>query len=307
MRHKIGFNQALVLILLLIPGSGLFSQGLSAGELEAELLGLLPRASDSVDCRLDLEPRFFDPENLFEYIDGAADEYLIYGFQRVVTADYAIGPDSSSVNVEIYRMATPLLAFGIYAAERSPSEPAVDVGGHGYQGSNVVIFHKGPCYVKITSFDFANDLGPALLRLGRGIAGRIPGGTEKPGMLRHFPGENRVPYTERFIPAGFLGQSYLRNGYRCDYADGEKTWQAFLVPCDSAAAAKDAFGRYRSFLESQGRSVSAASDGASLTAEKGDFILAFVQGPFFGGVVNVRDPEQGRVFVETMKKKLAEP
>lgn len=305
MRHRIGFIRALVLILLL--ASGPFGRNLSAGELEAELLGLLPQASDSVDCRPDLEPRFFDPENLFEYIDGAADEYLIYGFQKVVTADYAVGPDSSSVNIEIYRMDNPLDAFGIYAAERSPSEPAADAGTQGYQGSNVLIFHKGPCYVKITSFDFANDLGPALLRLGRGIAGRIPGGTEKPAMLRHFPEENRVPYTERFIPAGFMGQSYLRNGYRCDYAAGEKTWQAFLVPCDSAAAAADAFRQYRSFLESQGRSVSAASDGASLTAEKDDFILAFVQGPFFGGVLNIRDPEQGRVFVETIIKSLSGP
>ncbi|MBN2202527.1 hypothetical protein JW777_11270, partial [bacterium] len=75
MRHRIRY----ILVLLLILGFGPISQILSAGEMEAEMLGLLPQASDSIDCRPDFEPRFFDPENLFEYINGAADEYLIYG------------------------------------------------------------------------------------------------------------------------------------------------------------------------------------------------------------------------------------
>jgi hypothetical protein len=290
---------------LLILGAGPLSVSLSAGDMEADMLAILPQASDSVDCRPAFEPRFFNPENLFEYIDGAADEYLIYGFRKVVTADYAVGPDSSSVTVEIYRMENPLLAFGIYAAERSPTEPPAEVGVQGYRGSNVLIFHKGPYYVKITSFDFANDLGAALLSLGKAMAGRMPGDPAGPGMLRYFPAENRVPYTERFIPAGFLGQSYLRNGYRCDYAVGEGTWQAFLVPCDSGAAALEAFQKYRHFLESQGYVVSVQDNGMSLNAEKQDFILAFVQGSYFGGVLNIRTLDEGRSFVETMKKNLS--
>ncbi len=303
MQQRIGF--ILVLALLLIPGIGPLSPILSAGESEAELLGLLPQASDSIDCRPDFEPRFFEPENLFEYINGAADEYLIYGFQKVVTADYAVGPDSSSVNVEIYRMASPLLAFGIYAAERSPSEPAVDVGTQGYQGSNVLIFHKGPFYAKITSFDFTENLRPVLSGMGKAMAGRMPGCLEKPAMLRHFPEENRVPYSERFIPAGFLGQSYLTNGYRCDYSDGESGWQAFLVPCDSTGAATDAFRQYRHFLETQGYAVSGQDGATSLTARKEGFILAFVQGSYFGGVLNILSPEKGKAFVEEMKMSLS--
>ncbi len=292
-------------VLFLILGTGPLINSLSAGEAETELLGLLPQASDSVDCSPAFEPRFFDPENLFEYINGAADEYLIYGFQKVVTADYSVGPDSSSVNVEIYRMENPLHAFGIYAAERSPSEPPADVGVQGYQGSNVLIFHKGPYYVKITCFDFSKDLSAVLRTMGKAMAGRMTGGVEKPALLRHFPEENRVPYTERFIPSGFMGQSYLTNGYRCDYTDGESGWQAFLVPCDSAAAATDAFRQYRHFLGTQGYAVSGQDDGISLTARKEDFILAFVQGSFFGGVLNIRSLDEGRAFVEAMKKSLS--
>jgi hypothetical protein len=294
-------------VFLLILAAGPLSSGLTAGELEADLLAILPRASDSVDCRTVFEPRFFNPDNLFEYIDGAADEYLSYGFKKVVTADYAVGPDSSSVTVEIYRMESPLLAFGIYAAERSPSEPPADVGAQGYRGSNVLIFHKGPYYVKITSFDFANDLGAVLLSIGSAMAGRIAGDLETPARLRCFPEENRVPYSERFIPAGFLGQSFLRNGYRCDYAVGEKTWQAFLVPCDSDSSCRDAFRQYRNFLISQDYRITEQDGGNSLTAEKQDFILSFVQGACFGGVLNIGDPDRGRSIAEEMKKRLAEP
>jgi hypothetical protein len=88
-------------------------------ELESQLLGLMPESGEPRECRIVSEPRFYRPDNLWEHIDGEAEQYLLYGFRGVIAAEYAVGTDSSSVNVEIYRMESPSHAFGIYAAERS--------------------------------------------------------------------------------------------------------------------------------------------------------------------------------------------
>ncbi|NOZ60439.1 MAG: hypothetical protein GXO74_02050, partial [Calditrichaeota bacterium] len=54
----------------------------------------------------------YDPENLFEYIDGGADIFLSFGFQQLQVRDFAF--DSLQFTVELYNMGTPLNAFGIY-------------------------------------------------------------------------------------------------------------------------------------------------------------------------------------------------
>ena len=57
-------------------------------------------------------PQLYSPENLYEFIDGAADLYLSYEFQEVSVADYR-GAGKAAVTVEIYRHSTPTQAFGI--------------------------------------------------------------------------------------------------------------------------------------------------------------------------------------------------
>lgn len=275
-------------------------------EQETELAGLLPEAGKEGEWRVSSEPRFYEPENLFEYINGAADEYLLYGFRRVVTADYNVGAGPSSVNVEIYLMESPMHAFGIYAAERSPAEKPVEVGVMGYLGANALNFYKGPYYVKITSFDFSKDLSASLIRMGGSVAGKIPGDLKAPDILGYFPEEDKVRFSERFIPTGFLGQSYLNNGYRCDYSDGREDYQVFLVPCVSDSAAKSNLDRYRSFLESQEYKILPGDTDDAVVAEKQNHVLAFAFRSCFGGVLNIGSLEKGRAIVGTVKKNLFE-
>ena len=273
-------------------------------ELEANLLGLLPKQGELSDWRIVSEPRFFERDNLFEYIDGAADQYLLYGFRKVITADYAVGADSSSVNVEIYCMESPTHAFGIYAAERSPEEQPVAIGVQGYLGANVLNFYKGPYYVKVTSFAFSKDLSASLVQMGRLIADKIPGEFKEPEMFRFFPVENKIKLSERYIPTGFLGQSYLQNGYRCDYASDQETYQVFMVPMESDSAAQTVLKKYQNFLESQDYRFSRQGNDNTVIAEKKHFILTFAFRLYFGGVLNIKSPKEGQMVVETMIKNL---
>lgn len=292
---------------MLILASMPMIANLSAHEdrgLEANLLGLLPKQGELSDWRIVSEPRFFEPDKLFEYINGAADLYLLYGFRKVITVDYAVGADSSSVNVEIYCMESPMHAFGIYAAERSPEEQPIAIGVQGYLGSNVLNFYKGPYYIKITSFALSKDLSASFEQMGRSIADKIPGKFKEPEIFRYFPVENKVKQSERYIPTSFFGQSYLQNGYRCDYASDQENYQIFLVPLESDSAAQTVLKKYQLFLESQDYKISRQGDDHTVIAEKEHFILAYAFRSYFGGVLNIKSLKQGQTVVETMMKNL---
>ena len=61
----------------------------------------------------------YTPENLWDFINGAADTYLAYGFVDLHVAEYKKG--KNVIKLEIYRHSDNTMAFGIYSTERSPS------------------------------------------------------------------------------------------------------------------------------------------------------------------------------------------
>ena len=303
MYQKSRFIVISILILASMPvHARLFTQ--ENQELEAHLLGLLPKPGELSNWRMISEPRFFNPDNLFEYIDGAAEQYLLYGFRKVITTEYAVEPDSSSVNIEIYCMESPTHAFGIFAAERTPEGQPVAIGVQGHLSANVLNFYKGPYYVKMTFFAVSHDLGASLAQMGRTIADKIPGEFKEPELFRYFPLENKVRWSERYIPNDFLGQSYLQNGYRCDYEDGQWTYQIFLVPLESDTAAQTALKKYQYFLKSQDYRIRYQDDDKTVIAEKENFILLFAFRSKFGGVLNIKNLIQGQTVIETIRKNL---
>ncbi|MBN2354608.1 hypothetical protein JXO59_00760 [candidate division KSB1 bacterium] len=262
---------------------------------EKQLLRLIPQKSELSQWHMTYEPRFFDEENLFEYINGAADLYIMYGFRLVVTADYAVGADSSSVNVEIYAMKSPLHAFGIYAAERSPDEAPAEIGVQGYIGANVLNFYKGPYYIKITSFALSEDLSGMLKQMGQYIADQIKGEYKEPEMLQRFPRQDLVERSERFIPTNFLGQSYLSNGYRCDYyTEKSGTYQLFLIPFKKELDAEEAFDLYKKFLLETNRPHrfdKAVGYQRILVYGSDQYDFAFCSGAFIGGATGTACPD----------------
>lgn len=273
-------------------------------QLETDLLGLLPGQEEQGDWHKVSEYQFFDPDNLFEYINGAADLYLLYGFRKVLTADYIVGKDSSTVNVEIYCMTSPTHAFGIYAAERSREELPVAIGVQGYKGLNVLNFYKGPYYIKMMSFIISEDIMISIEQMGKLIADKIQGEFKEPELFSYFPLENKVKHSERYIPNSFLGQSYLQNGYRCDYANDQDTYQIFLIPMESDTAAKTVLKKYQHFLASQDYRIMPQDNDNDLIAEKENFILAFASRSCFCGVLNIKILEQGQRMVDTLKNNL---
>jgi len=60
----------------------------------------------------------FVPENLWDFINGAADNYLSYAFQDLHVAEYKKG--KNVIKLEVYRHRDKVNTFGIYFSERHP-------------------------------------------------------------------------------------------------------------------------------------------------------------------------------------------
>ena len=56
----------------------------------------------------------YEGEDLFLYINGGADIYHEYGFVKVTSAEYS-KEGAGRISVELYRMADPVSAFGIFS------------------------------------------------------------------------------------------------------------------------------------------------------------------------------------------------
>jgi hypothetical protein len=203
--------------------------------------------------------QLFSPADLWEYIDGAAEQYLSYGVQDVATAKYT-NTSGTVVGVDIYRMADSVNAFGIYRQELSPKARPVAIGVEGRAGSSSLKFWSGSFYVKLT----ASPVGGGQPEL-EPLAGAIARGLGEPGVMPPqvdwFPVVGLVPDSIRFAPADALGQSAFTNAFEAKYENPREPSTALVVPFDSEQQAVAAFARYESFLAKAGGMTKVASPG----------------------------------------------
>ena len=125
------------------------------------------------------------PENLWDFINGAADAYLAYGFADLHVAEYKKG--KSVIKLEIYRQGNSTMAFGIYSTERSPSFHYLNLGSQGYSADGAFNFFKGNYYVKIRTYSKNESILKSAETLAHKIADLLPGHPEMPSTLALFP------------------------------------------------------------------------------------------------------------------------
>src|ERR1700761_9066461 len=113
------------------------------------LLKLVPEPLPS-ESKSQEAPRFYSPQNLYEYMDGGADIFLLYGVRSLLHLD--LRSRSADITVDIFDMGTADTAFGMYAAERSPDEPYISIGAEGYANKGALNFFQDRFYVKLQGF-----------------------------------------------------------------------------------------------------------------------------------------------------------
>jgi len=264
------------------------------------LAALLPQDGALPGWNRAESPTYYGPHNLWDHINGAAALYLDYGFTSLATAYYKTTDGKSTAALEIYRMETPLHAFAIYAAERSPEDEFIRIGAEGYLSDNTLNFWKGPYYAKLSSYRTREDPKGILKALAGTVASQIPGRYTEPEAFGHFPAKNRVAKSERYIPKNFLGHPFFKAGYRVNYQGDRGNYQLFLVPTTSPAEAEAAFTRYRKHLVSQNTGLISDKKPEYQTMSTTDGKMVFLYKSFVGGVLGETDQPTACKLIEAM-------
>jgi hypothetical protein len=212
----------------------------------------------------------FGPGNLWEYINGGAEQYLSFGFQDLESAKYG-RPDGVVVTVDAYRMADRLHAFGIYAQESNPRRKPVPVGVEGRAGTAALEFWAASHYVKLVA-DPGKPVTPDdLAALARAVATGLGEAGGAPPELALVPDKGLVPGSIRFVPEDALGQAGFGSALEAQYETTTKPATLLLIPFESPALAAEALAAYGTFLAQGGAastSLPALADGGFSTTER---------------------------------------
>ena len=229
-----------LLLLLHVPISAL-----AVGDME----DLIPPIYCGAGWKIVGKPLFYDRDTLSDRIDGEAELYFPYGFNRLAAARYASEKSpGTGLDVEIYRMGSLLDAFGMYANYRQKDGRALSVGVESNLSASQLFFYQGSHFVhiQVTGADDAHL--DALAECGRAVASRMPGNKSRPPELSVFDRPEVVKGTERYLPQSLLGYDFLNRGISADAVVEGKNLQIFLLLGTTAASASAAFDRYRSQL-----------------------------------------------------------
>lgn len=127
----------------------------------------------------------YDPQTIFDYIDGAGELYRSYNFQRVWVRQYAKGT-SPPITAEIYDMGSSEKAYGLFSFERQDEE--VKIGQGSEFGGGLLRFWKGQYLVSVYSEGDSPEIQTAILRIGGEIGRSIKSEGPLPGIINLLPG-----------------------------------------------------------------------------------------------------------------------
>ena len=150
-------------------------------------------------------PRTYDPDTLYDFMNGAADLYFTYGFESLAVGDY-LGPDGGRLRVEIYRTATDADAYGLFAYN-AYGEP-IDLGVQGrWVSENRLSFWQSRTYTQITARDTVQDA--ALQAFGQAISAALPANGVSPAIVQALPLQDLRPDSVRFFREQMALDNYL--------------------------------------------------------------------------------------------------
>ena len=245
-------------------------------------------------------PQTYTEKTLFKHIDGQAELYLKYGFQKSIFAIYQNRKNpKNQIELDIYDMENVLQAFGVFSRFRNEDRP----GGFGldsYLDDHSALFYKGKYFVLL----YATESSPsALKQWATKIASKIVDPSPPPKEISYFPKNGLKPGSIQYFPEGLLGHQFLKRGFQGIYIEKEEVKveaeDKNKKDTEDETKAKTENKEFKLFLAIYRDSQEAMN---ALKAYKED--LSRKGNVFSGSIIEFKalavrgeDPYQGKVFV----------
>ena len=118
------------------------------------------------------ETRTFAAKDLYQYIDGDAEQYISAGVISTSTADYKYEGQLEAV-VDVHYMSDAVGARKIMETGKTTDAKQVQLGDAGLEYGQSVVFRRGPYLVRIVAYESKPETQDALLLLARGVEAKL--------------------------------------------------------------------------------------------------------------------------------------
>jgi len=257
-------------------------------------------------------PQIYNKKTLFEHIDGQAELFLKYGFQRSVFAIYQKKENSQNqIELDIYDMGNVLQAFGVFSRFRSEDRP-MGIGLDSFLDDGSALFYKGKYFVML----YATKPNASLLKeWATKISSRISDLSPPPKEIGYFPKKGLKPGSIQYFPEGLLGHQFLRRGFQGTYTEKvevkdkaeEKEYYLFSAIFKDSQEARGALKIYKDHLLKKGKIDSGSPHLFGLNAFKGEEpsqgkVIVFQKGFYlFGAIGFEKEKDAENLLAEFIK------
>ena len=185
----------------------------------------------------------YSHDDLFNLVDGQADSFFVYGFQQVAVQRYQ-NSTGIVLNVEIWQVATPADAYGLFSAGRGGSPASIGNQADSDPGRRLAFWQER----YFINLDAAQPIPDENLQaFARFIAGKLPKGGATPLIVGRLPQSGLVEQSVIFFQmevwlggANILGLSQATNGVVGQYKLGNVTATLMLVEYPTSDQAANA-------------------------------------------------------------------
>jgi len=156
---------------------------------------LLPASGAVAGWQRSGEVEVYVPDNLFDYMDGQAELFFVYNFEKLATQEYQRGQEGPII-VEVYQVASPADAYGLFSFYATGEPFGLGAGGMVEPG-RLLSFWQGRFYARVFAYKEAGQ--ESLSALARQVAAAMPEEGALPELVARLPQEKLVPGSVRFF------------------------------------------------------------------------------------------------------------
>lgn len=151
----------------------------------------------------------FTRADLYNYIDGGAELFLEFGFEKLYVQRYRSG--ESELSLEIYEMESPESALGVYLAKCGQEVPVEGLEARSSGEESQFTILRERYFIHINNFEGGRELVPAMRALAAETLKNLPP-DRAISLLDYLPRENLIKNSERLIRGPYALQPIFTFG-----------------------------------------------------------------------------------------------
>ena len=255
------------------------------------------------------EAEIYNPENLYEKINGKAPLYLESGFVELSTQRFINNNDDNLwMELFVYDMATTRNAFSVYSVQKRADVELLPSMQFAYKTSNGLYFVHGKYYIELVGSSESAELLGAMGQVADKISSTLPADKEANiDNLTLFPEEDLVLGSTKLYLTSAFGFEGLTDTFIARYKFADEAVTAFLSKKDSDAEAITVFENYYKFLlDNGGKELPTTNPKIKFVDFYGTLEIVSVAGPFVFGIHEAENPQLAAKVQKRLINKLLE-